>query len=305
MATPRSIERNQGWRVVTIREVNPAQNHIQAEDQYGTPIMIDVTGLAAFLQVPQVGEVWVVQRRGSDWLLDSRYDPPDVTLPFSDLNAGDVRIEAPGTIWIAGNVKFLGSIEGIAPTVIRVPSIPTQNTQVGTTRAFPGDYRPSIGVSPPGSPQAGDEWIYNGTAGVYWRFVYDATETTYKWKFVGGPPISSIQAGSQSTTSASYVDFSPSVTTNFPRAGDYLIQYKATIDNSSGNGQTFLGLNINGTVVDDDSYVAGTRTTAASVYNATGVTAGWTVKLQWHTNGGVPNLGGKDFSMIITPIRVI
>lgn len=49
----------------------------------------------------------------------------------------------------------------------------------------------TTGSSPPGSPANGDYWIFpaDDTNGVYWMFQYDSSETTYKWRFVGGPPL--------------------------------------------------------------------------------------------------------------------
>jgi hypothetical protein len=81
----------------------------------------------------------------------------------------------------------------------------------------------SIGTTPPATPATGDLWIYNGS-GIFWLFVYDNSEATYKWKFVGGPPAFSAVDTSQAIGSAgAWADpatVGPSVTV--PRAGDYL-----------------------------------------------------------------------------------
>lgn len=98
VTTDRAIARNQEWRVVKITEVNPSTNHIAAQDQYGTNILIDVTGHPSLLQIPVVGELWTISRRGSDWILERRYENPDTNLPFTQMNPGDIRIEASGDI---------------------------------------------------------------------------------------------------------------------------------------------------------------------------------------------------------------
>src|ERR1051325_5531394 len=41
-----------------------------------------------------------------------------------------------------------------------------------------------VGSSPPSTPVSGTLWIYTG-ATFYWMFVYDPSEATYVWKFVG------------------------------------------------------------------------------------------------------------------------
>lgn len=97
---PTLMNRDGDWRVVTVKEVNTVSGHIETRDQFDTPIMVDLTNKPAFFQMPAVGEVWTVQRRGSDWLLGDRIDDPNVTVPQSSMKPGDARIEAPGTIWI-------------------------------------------------------------------------------------------------------------------------------------------------------------------------------------------------------------
>lgn len=53
-------------------------------------------------------------------------------------------------------------------------------------RALSGVLKPS--ATPPPNPQTGDLWAYNGISGQVWMFTFDASQPTYKWMFVGGPP---------------------------------------------------------------------------------------------------------------------
>jgi len=96
----RAADRNSDWRIVRISEVDPEQNVIQAEDDYGTVLMINTWNMPTLLQIPVVEELWVVRRRGNDWILESRYDPDDVQNPLTSLKAGDARIDIPGTLYI-------------------------------------------------------------------------------------------------------------------------------------------------------------------------------------------------------------
>lgn len=104
----------------------------------------------------------------------------------------------------------------------------------------------AMSSTPPSAPQDGDLWIYNGTSGLWWLFAYDSTETTYKWKYVGGPPLTTEVATGQSTLSATYVDLGTVVSITVPRAGDYVLAHGAQSINASGgtHQQSNVGLKL-------------------------------------------------------------
>jgi hypothetical protein len=107
----RQMQRALDRRNVTITEVDPVNSHIQAKDNLGTQMMINVVNKPTFFQLPVAGEVWQVSRQGSEWFLESRIDSPDVLVPLTDMKPGDARIEAPGDIYIGSNglTSILGS----------------------------------------------------------------------------------------------------------------------------------------------------------------------------------------------------
>lgn len=104
----------------------------------------------------------------------------------------------------------------------------------------------AMGSTPPSAPQDGDLWIYNGTAGIWWLFGYDSTETTYKWKYIGGPPLVAEVATGQSTLSGTYVDLGTVVSITIPRSGDYILAHGAQSINASGgtHQQSNVGLKL-------------------------------------------------------------
>lgn len=64
--------------------------------------------------------------------------------------------------------------------------------------------------------------------GIQWHLAYESGEATYKWRFLGGPPLFAEVTTSESTTSSAYGDLAtagPSITT--PRAGQYSINESA------------------------------------------------------------------------------
>jgi hypothetical protein len=82
----------------------------------------------------------------------------------------------------------------------------------------------------------GDE-VYlevDSSNGVIWHLRYVAAEGTYKWRFLGGPPLFSQVLTSEGTGSGSYTALAtagPSIA--LPRAGDYMVQHGAQISNGT------------------------------------------------------------------------
>jgi hypothetical protein len=85
--------------------------------------------------------------------------------------------------------------------------------------------------SPPGSPTDGMIWRPKPQAGVFWKFMYDSSEGTYKWVFVGGGPMYSVSETDGSWNNTSYVDptTTPAASLTIPRAGVYEITFGATV----------------------------------------------------------------------------
>jgi hypothetical protein len=90
-------------------------------------------------------------------------------------------------------------------------------------------------ATPPASPTDGDYWLLPTSSGAPWMFVYDAgSASTYKWEFVGGPPLYASLAGSTAITpGGGWLDLDgPRITA--PRAGDYDLEAGATIYTHTG-----------------------------------------------------------------------
>lgn len=112
-----------------------------------------------------------------------------------------------------------------------------------------------VGSSPPLSPLDGDIWILpaDDTNGIDWKFVYDSAETTYKWRFVGGPPLEvdgtpsvAVSSATQVGTSGYYYD-PTTMSLVVPRAGDYLVEGLASIYSNGAAANWFNGFCFAGT----------------------------------------------------------
>jgi hypothetical protein len=174
----------------------------------------------------------------------------------------------------------------------------------------------SLSSAPPTSPITGDLWIYNGIAGIYWTFIYDSSETTYKWKFIGGAPAVSRNTTNGTFNSATYVDLTGATapTITLPRGGDYRIEFggqlisTATVTDILRMSPSIAG----GTPLDNDSAVFGfppDATGASKVVSVenqlttTGRAANDVVKLQFKRVNAAASSAVQELR--IRPVRVI
>lgn len=172
----------------------------------------------------------------------------------------------------------------------------------------------SLGSSPPGSPTDGMFWIYNGTAGVFWNFVYDSTETTLKWKFVGGAPI--VVTISTDETYAADGTYRDATTAGplfvVPRQGDYSYEAGADQYNSNGGSANTLGIVIGAAGLPSAPHIATQATggvgTASSNHRTaafTGLSAGNTIRMVYQASNTGGNANTRWRVLKVLPIRVI
>lgn len=168
------------------------------------------------------------------------------------------------------------------------------------------------------APEDGDE-VYlevDATNGIVWHLRYVAAETTYKWRFLGGPAllaeVSTTEgfAASDGTTYQDTATVGPTVTT--PRAGDYDVHMHADTRGSD----TWVSPNIGGVApADADGTTGGQidgsgsphKTAATRTKRKTALAASAAVKLQMKTtNGGLSSNGytWQNRQLGLTPVRI-
>lgn len=214
-------------------------------------------------------------------------------------NSGDVPIWNPAANGGNGgwdtttNVKIAKSMLG-ALGVVDADVAAGAGVQLSKLNGFPNDATkfargdgvwasaytgPKITTStlaggPPGSPSDGDIWIatsVNGTAR-RWQFQYDAAEATaYKWKFIGGPPVS-VKIGdtaNHTNTTNSTVENVGGLSIAIARAGLYAIQFGAMVELavSATTQSAFIGPGITtSTFMDAVTTQAYAQVTSGSLY---------------------------------------
>jgi hypothetical protein len=192
----------------------------------------------------------------------------------------------------------------------------------GTAWTAAGSSGPKITSSamsggPPTSPANGDIWIAtavdaNGTA---WQFRYNSgSASTYKWEFIGGPPVYSAVETQESTSSGSYVDLTtvgPSFTC--ARGGDYLTQHSADMYNGGGTAGWGAAMSISAggsTPSDTDALyhvvpgvIQANLNFGGKINRYPGLAASAVIKAQYRfTSGGTATFGYRR--LLITPVRV-
>ena len=187
----------------------------------------------------------------------------------------------------------------------------------------------SVGTSPPGSPSDGDLWLYPGTGqsgvgGFYWMFIYDSSEATYKWKFVGGAPstrwVTTDESFTDDGTAKDCATAGPTFTA--PRAGDYIAKWNcsAYVASQSATARNMFANVLASSGTWDIGNGAGSSRPAYTIFIASsgglgqelgsfdiirGISASGTLKQQYGmtADSGTPHVRWRGLE--VTPIRVI
>lgn len=156
----------------------------------------------------------------------------------------------------------------------------------------------------------GDE-VYlevDSTNGIEWHLVYRDAEATYKWRFLGGPPMKSEVFTFETTASTTYAALAtagPSIA--LPRAGDYDVRVASNLRNDTDTRYTLHSYDIGVTgALDDDGadYTRGTgasNTTVTAERRKTGLTAVSLVS-KYRVNAGTGTAGRRR--MAVYPVRL-
>ena len=158
----------------------------------------------------------------------------------------------------------------------------------------------------------GFQIIYDtGTSGIRWQFVYDTTDgTTYPWLFIGGPPLRSDVATSQSRANAAYgalATAGPSLTN--PLAGDWDLGTGARVTSPSGELAMYSYTIAGGAALDVDAVFLGGSASTVDGYThrinrRTSVSASTAFVANYRSSGGASATFENRY-MTLTPVRVV
>lgn len=137
-----------------------------------------------------------------------------------------------------------------------------------------------------------------------WRLQWNATAA--KWMFLGGSPIRSVVATSQTTTSITYVDLGtvgPSIT--LPLAGDWVFTYGCESLNTNG---TSVAPKIGAAATSDaDRLINNTTALALTLWRSktfASLAASTVIKLQYRSNSGATTATFLERGLYAIPVSV-
>lgn len=253
----------------------------------------------------------------------------DATNPRIDLVIAEVRDAAFSGVSTDWRLRVVAGTPAGSPSAPATPansivlarlSVPALDTTIGTAQIT--DYRPRAGLagadlgpplvtSLPTQPYNGQEVYFSAepSTGVTWHLRYRAAASgSYKWEFIGGPPMRSEVATSQATTSTGFTNLAtvgPVITT--PLAGDYDIQLGGRMLSVSGQ-LAIMSVQWSGaTAVDTDgAQLGGSASTADGHPSRTlrkTIAAAYAVTMKYRSSGG-GSMTFVDRHMTLTPVRV-
>lgn len=107
---------------VKILTVDPATRRVEGVLKDGTAIQIAVWEISPLFRWPKEEENWSVWKENGYWMLDSPMeDKRFQDKPVEDLNAGDVRVNAPGDMHITAQGEIQASGKIVANDGLRIP----------------------------------------------------------------------------------------------------------------------------------------------------------------------------------------
>lgn len=144
--------------------------------------------------------------------------------------------------------------------------------------------------------------------GIQWHLAYESGETTYKWRYLGGPALYSEVVAQENVTSVTYVALAtagPSVA--LPRGGDYDVEIRSGLTASARGNPTAHSYDIGGTgAVDGDCLWLGTGAfdTPAGVRTRRKTALATATLTSKYRSDGVTASSIHNRSMSVTPVRI-
>lgn len=182
---------------------------------------------------------------GSSWvaakIVNANIDPA-AAIVYSKLNVAGSVVNND----ISNSAAIAYAKLALSASIQRTDMVAGAKTTVGTWAA-----------GPPGTPTTGDVWLATAVDanGTDWAFLCDSTQTTYKWLFVGGPPlfaeVTTTESLTNQTVYTALATAGPSVALG--RGGDFAVEIGALLSSASNGQRSRMSYDIGGTgAVDAD-----------------------------------------------------
>jgi hypothetical protein len=250
------------YKKVQITTADPIAGYIEGRDSADQPIQITFTFFhSPFVQVPKVGEYWLITRLDNNWVLHSRFETGNEANPAMDLKGGDVRIEAPGHLLIDAS-EVIVDFNKAAPSLAQLGtatlpgsalygSATLDQINVGTANVTDKVISPFNSFLPSRNVVNGQEANYLyllAEEEVLWKFKYNAnSDSSYKWYYAGGVEHMNYRSTGTATSGTGWS--TAGMTQTIPYTGEYIYAGGAIAVPNNNNTIFYIGLRVNGTVV--------------------------------------------------------
>jgi hypothetical protein len=252
------------YKKIRITQCDPATGYIEGRDSANQQIQVTFAFFQSpYVQVPKIGESWLVTKLDNNWVIHSRFEETNETFPVGSLIGGDVRINAPSRLFLnpaeelicdfnKARNSFAELETAIIPGSALYGSATLDQVNVGTVNVVDKIITPLSTFLPTyGVIDGQEERVLITEDDIVWSFRYrEDAPTDYNWDFIGGPEYMSFRSGTVSTTGGTgWVNTSGTPVLTVPYDGDYIISGGAEAESASNNVEYELGLSVNGTVL--------------------------------------------------------
>ena len=229
------------YSTVKITAVDMRNGVIEGYDYYKQRIVIYVENLFfPYLNVPEVGDTWVVQKIGNYWRLEQKAETGREVVNKNDLVSGDVRIESRNILYVNADQEIIMDFAK-ADASLQDYFEQTQIERFNVKHiVMPvADYLPTEGVV---DGQYERIRLEDDDDSLIWNFRY--SEVDGHWDFAGGAAHVHFNADPVTNTGTAWLGTAPSFT--IPYDGVYIVSGGAEMESTANNTGLNLGLSVNG-----------------------------------------------------------
>jgi len=251
------------YKKIRITQCDPVSGYIEGRDSANQQIQVTFAFFQpSYVQVPKIGEHWLVTKLDNNWVTHSRFEEDSETLPVGDLIGGDVRVNAPSRLFLNPEQELICDFNkaknsfaelGTAtfPGSALYGSATLDQINAGTVNISSRLITPLKTYLPTRNVVNGqEEKVLISQDDIVWGFRYrTSSNSSYKWDFVGGPEYMSFSTAtvSGSVVGVWYNTQSPSIPAlTIPYTGEYIISGGAEVTSTHNNASFSLGLSLNG-----------------------------------------------------------
>ena len=260
----RMMNQTYSYKKVRITNCDPSVGYIEGRDSANQQIQITFAFFQnPFVQVPAIGEHWLVTKLDNNWVLHSRFENNNETLPVSELSSGDVRISSSSRIFINPGQELICDFNKASESFKQLEtatfpgsalfgSATLDQVNAGTVVVTERLVTPFSTYLPSRNVVNGQETDFlfqaNGEGYINWRFKYNEAGTVDPWQFAGGPGYIDFKTPivSGTGTGTAWFGTASGPTITIPYTGEYILSGGAEATATDNNAGFKIGLSVSG-----------------------------------------------------------